>query len=472
MTEVVREVVKEIVREIVTKGYHMKKLAPLLATLVIPTAALATNVAVVDSGTFFAHEKIRDHVWTNPGEIDGNMVDDDHNGKVDDIHGWNFAENLPKVFYPEHISDFSDGSVFKIFHLLAKIQAKKVTPEEKEWWKEHIQNLPKPQKDALLGKLNYYGQYAHSTHVSGIIAMGNPAAKIMSARIFPDTQLPASAANTEGLIYEALAALSNKQFAEVAHYLHETKMPVANYSVGVPMSQIAKNAMGIMGNKNPTPEQIATESKRAFEAFERQGKQWIASAPETLFVIAAANDGADNAILPVFPANIHADNAITVAATDGYLSLADFSNWDTNTVQVAAPGVAIVSSVPGPTATEMVPMSGTSMAAPFVSMVASSLKEANVGLTPIEMRSILIGTVDKKAWLATKVSSSGIVNKDRAVRAATLASTMTLDAAIQQARTEIADMPEVGSSVDFNPTETATVEPTREMLNWAQKLAQ
>ncbi len=47
-------------------------------------------VAVLDSGIEVDHEDLKDIIWTNPGEIPGNKIDDDGNGYVDDIHGWNF----------------------------------------------------------------------------------------------------------------------------------------------------------------------------------------------------------------------------------------------------------------------------------------------------------------------------------------------------------------------------------------------
>ena len=47
-------------------------------------------VAVIDSGIDINHEDLKDVVWTNTAEIAGNGIDDDHNGFVDDIHGWNF----------------------------------------------------------------------------------------------------------------------------------------------------------------------------------------------------------------------------------------------------------------------------------------------------------------------------------------------------------------------------------------------
>lgn len=47
-------------------------------------------VAVIDSGIDTLHEDLKDVLWMNPGEIPGNEKDDDQNGYVDDVHGWNF----------------------------------------------------------------------------------------------------------------------------------------------------------------------------------------------------------------------------------------------------------------------------------------------------------------------------------------------------------------------------------------------
>jgi subtilisin family serine protease len=47
-------------------------------------------VAVIDNGVDTAHEDLAGHIWVNKKEIPGNGIDDDHNGYVDDVHGWNF----------------------------------------------------------------------------------------------------------------------------------------------------------------------------------------------------------------------------------------------------------------------------------------------------------------------------------------------------------------------------------------------
>lgn len=50
-------------------------------------------VAVLDSGVDYEHEDLKDVMWVNEDEIPGNGIDDDKNGYVDDIHGWNFLGN-------------------------------------------------------------------------------------------------------------------------------------------------------------------------------------------------------------------------------------------------------------------------------------------------------------------------------------------------------------------------------------------
>lgn len=47
-------------------------------------------VAIIDSGVDIFHEDLEDNIWINPGEIPDNNIDDDGNGYVDDVHGWNF----------------------------------------------------------------------------------------------------------------------------------------------------------------------------------------------------------------------------------------------------------------------------------------------------------------------------------------------------------------------------------------------
>lgn len=50
-------------------------------------------VGIIDSGVDYTHTDLAGNIWTNPGEIANNGIDDDRNGYVDDVHGWNFVAN-------------------------------------------------------------------------------------------------------------------------------------------------------------------------------------------------------------------------------------------------------------------------------------------------------------------------------------------------------------------------------------------
>ena len=59
-------------------------------TLLVSQPSKTVLVAILDTGVDIDHEDLKEVIWTNEGEIAGNGIDDDHNGYIDDIHGWNF----------------------------------------------------------------------------------------------------------------------------------------------------------------------------------------------------------------------------------------------------------------------------------------------------------------------------------------------------------------------------------------------
>jgi hypothetical protein len=71
-------------------GLNGVSLEKTYAELLSGKKAKTIIVAILDSGVDTEHEDLKDVMWVNPKEIAGNNIDDDKNGYVDDIHGWNF----------------------------------------------------------------------------------------------------------------------------------------------------------------------------------------------------------------------------------------------------------------------------------------------------------------------------------------------------------------------------------------------
>ncbi|MBI3910443.1 MAG: S8 family serine peptidase, partial [Armatimonadetes bacterium] len=132
-----------------------------------------------------------------------------------------------------------------------------------------------------------------------------------------------------------------------------------------------------------------------------------------LIVAAAGNEGLNNDDAPFFPAsnNIFTDNVVSVAATDRNDLLASFSNFGQNSVDIAAPGVAILSTTPGDTYRTF---SGTSMATPHVSGAAALLLARYPFLTPAQLKARLLFNVDRPSTLAGKVAT-GRLNVNQAL---------------------------------------------------------
>ncbi|EPZ51453.1 peptidase, S8/S53 family [Bacteriovorax sp. BAL6_X] len=423
----------------------MKILVNILAVALISSATSAATIAIIDSGTDMMHEQIAPKAWINQLEIPGNNRDEDRNGYQDDVYGWNFAEGNNQVIDYKYLGTLNDDMV-KFFELQEKSMRGTITQEEITWMRSIVQD------EDFIKRMTVYGNFMHGTHVAGISAYKSDDAKILAVKLIPtEVKLPGQkvAINSflggfvEKLIKAGIDQLAKAQtstFNEIAYYVADHGARVANGSFGTGYPQakmIVETVMKTFSKKEPNPETVDKYAKYFLSALVKNSQSMLEAAPNTLFVFAAGNDGLDNDVYPTSPTNIQGDNEISVAATIDYDQLAPFSNYGEKMVDVAAPGVGILSSAPG---NKYIKVSGTSQAAPYVAGVAGKVFDINPVLTPYEVKRIIMETVDVKSFLAGKVKTSGVVNSERAHRAAILSLSASVDHAIAAAKSEVLDM--------------------------------
>jgi thermitase len=283
------------------------------------TGSSSLTLAVVDTGFEQAHPDLSPNLWTNPDEA-ANGLDDDANGKIDDLHGWNFAGGT-------------------------------ASPEDDN---------------------------GHGTHVGATAgARGNDAFGVPGVA-WNVKLMPLKAGNALGLF-------SSSAIIDAFAYACGEGARVVNGSFG--------------GG-----------------SFDAGIKAAIDSCPGTLFVIAAGNNGTNNDVTPKYPCAYESANIICVAATDDLDALASFSNYGAASVDLAAPGVDIVSAYPP---TDWAMASGTSAAAPQVAGAAALLASHRPLLTAVELRAALMNGVDKVSGLHGVVGVGGRLNVQKALTAPT-----------------------------------------------------
>lgn len=420
------------------------------------------TLAIIDSGVDLETKDFQSVLWTNEKEVASNALDDDSNGLVDDVHGWNFVEDNNELLGAKYRNTFS-SDVFRFMEIAAKRELGTATTSENSWF------ASKAKDTAFVSQLNVYGNYSHGTHVAGIASKDNSHARLMPIKILATE----SARSFEAAVLNLGLPLGPVIFAsfyqdEITRILLEKQQDqindlkrvftyaakqgagVANCSFGVGAFTLSKSL------KEALPSLTSSEVLGGVNGFitaaNEDVKTSIQAASGTLFVIAAGNDGVDNSVYFGMPTNIQAANTISVAATLADKQVARFSNYSGSLVDVAAPGVAIQSTVPD---NRTLPMSGTSMAAPYVSNVATKVRAINPKLTAADTKKIILGTVDVKDFLKGKVATGGIVNAKRATIAAEMTLTRGVDTAIADARKSVAD----ASQVTAQTIKTSNIQP-------------
>ncbi len=433
-----------------------------------PVNAVRNPELVIISEPFvdFGHPSIASHYAVSERERDGKPgVDDDRNGFVDDVYGWNLLQDKP-VVKPGllGLSEASGAEVTKaLFAQYRKAGELKDNGNDAAADKiyERLQNSYTNPIVAQVGAELFMGakidlndwaycemieKASHGSHVAGIvIASSGGQARVLCATHGAQTV----DADGVDLSNEKLIAMAEKEptfdsFARAvitasresgkkkglraSEFLQASGASVANMSWGLVYRAFERQAEGlkeIYSEHGANPSSVASGyrgdqsvgalSDLALELLAARSAYFALTFynnPNVLFVIAAGNEGEDNdaqisspqGFSRIFP------NILIVASTGSNGKLSAFSNYGRGSVQIAAPGENIRSAYAGGLEGDM---SGTSMASPNVAGTAAAMRKAHPNLSAREIARVLLTSVDRKPYLRDKVTSGGIINLQR-----------------------------------------------------------
>jgi subtilisin family serine protease len=237
--------------------------------------------------------------------------------------------------------------------------------------KAKIAGLTPAQSAQFFEALDFYGgTYGHGTHVAGIAARDNPAARLLVARItynYKTIPPPPTDADVNRV---------NDDNVKVVDYFKAHNVRVVNMSFGESARdyEAALEANGL-GKDAATRKQMA---QRWYELDKQSFLDVMKSAPNILFVVAAGNADSDATFGDYIPSSLALPNVLTVGAVDQAGDAASFTSYGP-TVKVYADGYQVVSYLPRGF---KVAFDGTSMATPNVANLAAKLIAIDPSLTP------------------------------------------------------------------------------------------
>ena len=409
-------------------------------------------VGVVDSGTDLLHEDLKDVAWVNEKEIPSNGIDDDKNGYVDDINGWNFLGSIYKehLEYQRIVKDPSiadDASVKEATKFYdEKVAAAKANEKRYGQMLKMVSNAD----DAIskhLSKSDYSKDDVTKIETEdNALKQSIEVAKQMYG--FGLSSLTQAKQELSKLVENASSMLSGedlkKEYRSVlgdnpntmdnisygdaatghsskdeAHGTHVSGIIAASRNNKLGMNGVATNvkimavravpdgdeydkdvALGLRYAVDNGAKVINTSFGKGFSP----KKEWVyeailyAASKDVLIVNAAGNDGKNLDVEKTYPNDSRdlvteiSDNVLTVGAMSANYDEnlpASFSNYGKINVDVFAPGVQIYSTIPDG---EYAKFNGTSMAAPSTAGVAALLRSYYPKLSASQVKHILMNS--------------------------------------------------------------------------------
>lgn len=369
----------------------------------ISTGSSSVVVSIIDSGVDYTHPDLYLNIWLNPGEIPAatraSLIDSDADGRIT-------FRDLNAPVNASFVSDLNGTSYIDAGDLLQDVR-----------WENGVDNDGNGRTDDLIGwdfrsnDNDPFDTHGHGTHVAGTIgAVGNNASGVAglnwNTSIMPLRFLDSVAGQgLSGSTSDAITAI--------------------NYTTA--MKTRSQDAVNV---------RVSNNSWGSLDTFSQSLRDAIAvnGAAGILFVAAAGNGEGrtgsgvdlDAEGLGFFPASFDLDHIVAVAATNSNDSLATFSQFGATSIDLAAPGVAILSTEPGG---GFAFRSGTSMATPHVAGAAALVFARIPDASTQEVRQALLQSIDVKSSLTGKVATGGRLNARAALEIDTFAPKAALVAA-------------------------------------------
>jgi subtilisin family serine protease len=416
-------------------------------------------VAVIDGGIDTAHVDLRANLWSNPKEVFGNSRDDDNNGYVDDLHGWNFIGG--KSGQDVHYDTFevtrlygwctgtgaSPGPVSpdersKCDHIKSEFEKTRNETQENvtqirqidEWMSQNLPLLKKAANTDSLTRANVSAINSMDPNVQRaktiflrLAADGITPKDVAEAKAEYEARLQYGlnpAYNPRTIVGDDYSITSQRGYGnydvmgpDAKHGTHVAGIIGAVRNNGVGIDGIAPSVKVMMVRAVPDGDERDKDIANAIRYAVDNGAQVInmsfgkafspqkavvdsavryADAHGVLMVHAAGNDAENSDTKPSFPTPNYlgggrAQNWIEVGASSwksGDAIVAPFSNYGHTLVDVFAPGVDILSTVPGGYERD----SGTSMAAPVVTGLAALLMDYFPTLTAADVKRIILAS--------------------------------------------------------------------------------
>ena len=409
-------------------------------------------VGVVDSGTDLLHEDLKDVAWVNQKEIPSNGVDDDKNGYVDDINGWNFLGTIYKehLEYQRIVKDPSIADEASVKEATKFYDEKVAAAKANEKRYGQMLKMVSNADDALSKHFNKsdYSKDEVSNTVTEDTALKQSIEVAKQMYGFGLSSLSQAKQELSKLVENASSMLSGedlkKEYRSVlgddpntmdnisygdaatghsskdeAHGTHVSGIIAASRNNKLGMKGVATNvkimavravpdgdeydkdvALGLRYAVDNGAKVINTSFGKGFSP----KKEWVyeailyAASKDVLIVNAAGNDGKNLDVEKTYPNDSRdlvteiSDNVLTVGAMSANYDEnlpASFSNYGKINVDVFAPGVQIYSTIPDG---EYAKFNGTSMAAPSTAGVAALLRSYYPKLSASQVKHILMNS--------------------------------------------------------------------------------